>query len=449
MISFRASRYNIEVSDDLTGRTVLFNSLYGSRTIFAAEELEAAHRVLQDPNGVPEVGFALRDALVRQKHLVEEGVDELELIRNRKRAGMEDVNRLDVIVMPTLDCNFACTYCYESHPPSIMSEATERSLRLWLEAEIPHHKVVLLSWFGGEPLMAYPRVLSLTRHAAETAARSGAGCVIHMTTNGYLLDEAKTRELVAAGLRDFQITIDGPRETHDRLRPRRDGSGTCDRVFRNVVYLARVDARVGVSLRVNFNHENLRSVPALLQEFPESVRPRLRLVLEPIFGGRCVSATENLPGNEISSALAEYYLLARELGYDVGHGTSVVSPGKLVYCYAEREGQAVVSFNGDVFKCSVADFSREPRFGFLREDGVLVKEGRWDEWQNGLPMFDARCEACIHLPDCMGGCRKERLRQGENGSACTLVPTNTSYMLKQLAFGGFHELVREETARKR
>lgn len=445
--SYKASRYNIEVSDPSTGRTVLFNSLYGSRTILSADELDVVRKVLRDPNCVTDAQSVLWDGLARQKHLVEDGTDELALVKKRKRAGMEDLNRLDVIVMPTLDCNFACTYCYESHPPSVMSDATDRSLRLWLESEIPRHKVVLLSWFGGEPLMAYRRVLSLTRYTVETAARSRVGCVTHMTTNGYLLDEAKSRELIAAGLRDFQITIDGPKETHDRFRPSRNGSGTFDRVHRNVVDLVRADPKVGVSLRVNFNHENLRTIPALLETFPGPLRPQLRIVFEPIFGGKCVSATENLPGSEISSALAEYYALASELGYSVVHGTSAVSPGRLVYCYAERESQVVVNFNGDVFKCSVADFSTEPRFGFLR-DGVLVKEDRWDEWLNGLPPFDAQCEACVHLPDCMGGCRRERLCQRGTGSFCSLVPTNTSYMLKQLAFGGFHDLVREDTVGK-
>jgi len=52
--------------------------------------------------------------LIEQKHLIEDGTDELDIVRARKLAGVMDANRLDVVLMPTLDCNFACEYCYEN-----------------------------------------------------------------------------------------------------------------------------------------------------------------------------------------------------------------------------------------------------------------------------------------------------------------------------------------------
>lgn len=176
--------------------------------------------------------------------------------------------------------------------------------------------------------------------------------------------------------------------------------------------------------------------------FPIKVRPHLRVVYEPIFGDCTLSATDNLPHQDISEAMANYYQLAKELGYDVVLSGSSISSGKLVYCYAERENQVIINYNGDVHKCSVSNFDTESRVGYINNEGILVKEDNWDKWLN-YPLFDEKCYSCVYLPLCMGGCHKMRLQNQNTGSYCSLVPTNSSYLLKQIAFGGFEKKLKE------
>ena len=83
------------------------------------------------------------------------------------------------------------------------------------------------------------------------------------------------------------------------------------------------------------------------------------------------------------SSIASYYKLAEELGYDITIGKSVIQIGKFVYCYAERENQVIINFNGDIFKCSVDDFNKSNRIGYLRESGELFKEkDKWNKKQD-------------------------------------------------------------------
>ena len=42
----------------------------------------------------------------------------------------------------------------------------------------------------------------------------------------------------------FQVTLDGDKETHDRMRVYRDGRGTFDVIFDNVAALARAGCKV-------------------------------------------------------------------------------------------------------------------------------------------------------------------------------------------------------------
>jgi len=376
-----------------------------------------------------ELGFAVDDQC-----------DEIEVVRNRKMVGMHDPNRLDVIVLPNMNCNFACPYCYESHnPSSAMSDEVERRIIAFLEEQIPRFSVLLLSWFGGEPLLNYDRVVAISAAAQRICQSQNVALIGNVTTNGYLFDERKARGLVECGIYNYQITVDGPPEIHNRTRPLRGGGGTFDRVFESIAILVKTDQRVHVSLRVNFNHQNIDSIPDLLALFESSIRSSLRVVFEPIFGDRCLSATANMEAPEISDRLFQYYAMARDMGYDVTLGGLPI--GQLVYCYAERENQFIISHVGDLYKCSVSRFSPDDRVAYLDKQGAVVRdEARWRAWF-GMDLFDEKCYSCKYLPLCMGGCRRARAEGGDTGSYCKLVPTNASFALKTIALGGFEELL--------
>jgi len=433
----KGSRFNIFVPAPDGRDTILFNTLYGSISVLDDAEYRAAKSMLADTAEYDQTS-SLFTQLVNQKHMVPDELDELSLVETRKRAGIRDQNTLEVIILPTLDCNFSCVYCYEDHRPSRMRPEAVGALKAWLSSTIPNYKVVMLYWFGGEPLLQFDTVLSVSRHVKTVAERFGKLAVLHVTTNGYLLTRTRAKELAESGIRDYQITLDGPANAHNRLRVLRDGGGTFDRVFRNVCTLASVNSAVKITLRINVNHTNIDFIPELLQSFPPALRPQLRIAFEPIFGDSRQSALCNISQSVLSEKLSGYSEQAASLGYDVIFGLSAIHPGKLVYCYAERESQFIFNFNGDVFKCTVCNFDSSQCVGHLQPDGSLkLNEDHWKKWVRD-DLFGPRCRSCVYLPLCMGGCRKTRL-QVESDQECCLVATNASYLLKLIALGGLRE----------
>ncbi len=438
----KTSAFNITSENPDSGEVVLFNSLYGSLSVWSRFEFELTKQIFDRPDSPSASGAAqlIKKQLRRLKYIVANSVDEMAIIRNRKTQGIKDCNRLDVTILPNMTCNFACPYCYETHlPSSFMSDDTEEAIKAWLQNEIPKFKVLLLNWFGGEPLLNYKRVVSIGAFARDCCNNSGVGLLTNLTTNGYLLNKAHIKELVKIGILSYQITMDGSPNLHNKTRILKNGKGSFDRVFENICLLVREDERVRVSLRVNFNQNNLYDIPNLLKLFPTDTRSHLRVVYEPIFGKVCLSATENIPSLEISRRTTEYYSLARDLGYDVRLGG--INTGRLVYCYAERENQFVVNYNGDIYKCTSCSFDPEQRLGYLNRDGKIAWQMEELEKWSGLEMFDARCNTCKFLPICMGGCRKTRVENAGTGSFCSLMPTNTSFLLKTVAYGEFRELL--------
>src|SRR5262245_40907809 len=98
-----------------------------------------------------------------------------------------------------------------------------------------------------------------------TQAR-GIRQVISIITNGLLLTEDVVDRLVPYGLTGVKITLDGDRDTHNRMRPLRGGQGTFDRIIDNI---RRVSGRVGIAIGGNFDESSVDSYPALLEYLKE------------------------------------------------------------------------------------------------------------------------------------------------------------------------------------
>ncbi len=142
------SRFNLAFDGPENGSLVVFNTLRGAMLEFDAEESDSMRAALETGE-VSRIPAALCEELVAHGILVPATLDELAAVKARKAAGVADLNRLDVVVMPTIDCNFRCVYCYEKHAESSMAGQVREALVAYLEREIPRFKGVMLHWYGG------------------------------------------------------------------------------------------------------------------------------------------------------------------------------------------------------------------------------------------------------------------------------------------------------------
>lgn len=143
----------------------------------------------------------------------------------------------------------------------------------------------------------------------------------------------------------------------------------------------------------------------MLEEFDESVRSRIVVVLEPVFGNNGICAVDVMSEKEISDFMTETYGIARNIGYGCSSSDISVKPRRSTYCYAERTGEWAISPEGLVFKCTVQDFLPEDAVGKLNADGSISYNGRYSEWMAMGERFAEICKSCVFLPVCMGGCR--------------------------------------------
>jgi len=112
----------------------------------------------------------------------------------------------------TSRCNLKCKMCavhkYTTRPEEEMKlEEINKIIGVARE----RFGVDQLILTGGEPLLIGERIIDVIRYAA------GKGIAVYLTTNGYLL-EKYALDLVKAGVSHFHVSIDGLKETHNRIR---------------------------------------------------------------------------------------------------------------------------------------------------------------------------------------------------------------------------------------
>ncbi|MFC1610789.1 radical SAM protein [Myxococcota bacterium] len=118
----------------------------------------------------------------------------------------------------TQSCNLCCSYCYTgAKSPLAMSEQTARQAMDFIFAELQDPQLGV-TFFGGEPLLAFERMQSIVSYAKEAPTRPpNKGVIFGINTNGTILTDAIARFIEAESIH-VMLSIDGIAEAQDQYR---------------------------------------------------------------------------------------------------------------------------------------------------------------------------------------------------------------------------------------
>jgi uncharacterized protein len=144
-----------------------------------------------------------------------------------------------VILQSTGFCNLNCSYCYlpdRANSCHIMDLATVAEVARLIFASNLINKDVDIVWHAGEPLTLKPGYYEEAIALIEAARPRSISVNYGFQTNGTLIDDGWIdffqKHAVSVG-----ISLDGPRDLHDRHRKYRNGSGSYDRVVAGIAKL--------------------------------------------------------------------------------------------------------------------------------------------------------------------------------------------------------------------
>lgn len=357
------------------------------------------------------------EALLRKLKVID--VDE-EKEKNRYRFNIMsrrfNLNSLNLTINPTLSCNFACPYCFESsHPALFMTDEVEDDIISFIKS---HKKITHLNvtWFGGEPLLAFDRIVSLTKKMQALGLSYSAG----MITNGYLLTEEKLAKFKELTISSVQITIDGNEETHNSRRFLKSGGDTYQRIMSNLEKVGKLAPDTRFSIRVNIDRTNEQEYFEVYKTFRDKAIPNVSV--SPGF----VNDSDENPNPCVCDSIAKSAFLKKAY-YRYGQYNDIFYPSAEVsVCGVRNPNAVVIGPVGELYKCwnDVGDFSRS--YGTLRKG--ITNEAILLEYLAGADhLADPDCNACIFLTRCDGGCPYNRIKdmkKGRKNSSCSLFKEN-------------------------
>jgi serine-type anaerobic sulfatase-maturating enzyme len=142
-------------------------------------------------------------------------------------------------------CNLACSYCYylvraESGPGAGPARMPADLLEEYITQHIAAStdEIIRFSWHGGEPTILGVDYFRAAVDIQRRQCPPGRTIANGIQTNGTLVDEDWGRFLAASGFA-VGLSLDGPRELHDRCRVRSDGGSAFDQSMRGFENLRR------------------------------------------------------------------------------------------------------------------------------------------------------------------------------------------------------------------
>lgn len=335
------------------------------------------------------------------------------------------------IFMPTYSCNLRCFYCFQDHMRTnpafrhllrtMDRPLVDRIFQALPQIEAGHGvsgRVARrnIGFFGGEPLLEENR--SIVQYIMEKACALGE-VDFWAVSNG--TDLHAYEDLLGPGkIALIQITLDGEPAEHDRRRIYPDGSGSFQRIARNISRALELGASIQV--RVNVDRNNLAQLPTLARLAREQGWDRYRhfdLHTAPVTpSNEKTDRMTTMSTWELRKALealrAEHPDMrlfrhpddtmkyrARSIFEQKADPVAFL---KTSFCSAHDRMYIFDTF-ADVYACWERTGDSKIRIGRVHPDGRFeASPGLMQRWRSRSAVSNPVCQRCRYLLHCGGGC---------------------------------------------
>jgi uncharacterized protein len=428
------SMFNLRVPLPARGEVFLMNTLTDAQLVVSADVAQLLDRCSEDGGGL-DTDDESREALAL---LAENGFLVADRNADRQRlddylhAVKSDTSELNITLLTTLQCNFACDYCFQGDHGDYNKFASKMSLETagrvseWIERELDRvqPEKLVLTFFGGEPLLNLPVMYAVAERASDAAAARGIPLYTNIITNGLLLTPDVVDRMLPFGLNGVKITLDGDQHTHDRMRPLRGGQGTFDRIIENI---KRVAGRCPIAIGGNFDETSVDSFPSLLdflksQDFADKLvkvnfkpvvrtkieQPKGFLSLTPVgangkpLNGVCMTSAGAGGGTACDNCdfMDDKMSLLRE--ETKRHGFPTADGVHNGPCHVHKEHAHTIGPDGSLYACPGFTGELAQSTGHIDGRHETVREQTRARFDRLDPWTD--CGDCAFIPVCAGGC---------------------------------------------
>lgn len=347
--------------------------------------------------------------LKKEGRLFAEDTFEMTAAEFKKRQGVLKAICLHV----AHDCNLACKYCFAGKgeydgPKGLMSfETGKRALDFLIEQSGTRHNLEV-DFFGGEPLLNWEVCKKLVAYGRSREKEYNKKFRFTVTTNGVLLND-EIMDFCNKEMGNVVLSLDGRKETHDRLRITRKNTGSYDLIIDKFKKFAESRNQKDYYMRGTYTHYNTDFSKDVIHMADLGFK---ELSIEPV-----VCAPEEdyaLKESDLPVLKEQYEILANEMrrryrngsGFTFYHYMIDLDAGPCIVkrvsgCGVGTEYMAVTP-DGELYPCH--QFVGDDKF--LLGDiwhGVKNKQVL-SQFENCNVYSHKECKDCFAKLYCSGGC---------------------------------------------
>lgn len=433
MENLRVSSYMIPVKlDSENGKYMLIHGYTGAADIVSETLLEEIKNI-SSTNNLP---TDMLQKLFKRGYITTKSPEEeyIYVARIAKALHKEsDILATSFTWIVSYKCNFRCPYCFEGRDKKDGSQNlafTKEQVDIAYEAQDmiqPHQKLRtnMITLYGGEPLLAENK--EIVKYIIHEGIKRGY--TFTAVTNGYEIDQFEN-VLGENGIYRLQITIDGPKEIHNKRRIHHRDSNTFDKIIKNIKLA--LDKGVRVVIRMNSDGQNVDQCNELKRYFEEKSffeYPYFYFYIARLRDYYDISSEEKQNLNFISPKS----FIAKQKQNKIDPFTLDTGFYKDVYdallnkrsirfrpvaCKAQSNKFIFDPF-GNIYPCWETIGKKEHIIGVYSRTGVTWDTNVCNKWNSTDVIKTKPCNTCKYVLFCAGGCPYHRMLQ-KNDQHCFL-----------------------------
>lgn len=380
---FKCSEFNLHTRTS-TGH-IIYNTLYNSLVrLSASEYLQYKKNQCND---------SLRIEFIKNGLWVEKSLMErkkyLELCKLLVKEGTFPLN---LTVTSTLECNAHCPYCYEHGVSRAKMSSVNIEPIINFIKRYDTSQGIDLTWFGGEPLMNIPFMDSFSQRLRREKIKFTS----YLITNGSLL----TNDLIQShkkkwNLKKVQISFDGTCERYERIKSFDDSKLSFQTIISAIHCLAKEG--LNVHLRLNICYDNCDDILKLTSFLDNEFAAYENVVFYPSF---ITGEKRKMGERDRLRFIKELFKCVKDLR-KLTFASRFHSLPRFCSCHAANPMSFTIDVNGNVFECEHNVGRSQKAIGHISSPEQLR-----DTRKNNInEIVFKKCETCVFLPKCLGGCR--------------------------------------------
>ncbi|WP_292226386.1 radical SAM protein [Mesorhizobium sp.] len=413
--NWKPSSFNMPFSEADT--TLLFNARNGQTLELDGAGWAIVKRCLDSlKHGDAAPDRELVSCLATLGFVVPAELDEFSEEEERLRLNKVDESRLFVTIAPTMACNQHCSYCFQRSiaKTKIMSEELQQATVEFVRRKLGDSRQLVVQWFGGEPLIGYAVITSMTRAFRAICAERGIDYYAEMLTNGVLLTPERVAALPDLSIKALQISLDGMPETYSARRQVPIAKAEAHYRFLAEHVQDIVEATGSLTMRINVDRDNIEEAKYVVRLFKSHGVVDHRIDFRLGFINTSRGLVDCVPHDCFTNTeFAEKELAFRRFLEAEGYMVFGMPRPKRYPCTAVMRNSFTIDPHGNLGKCIPAVGTSQSTFARILPDDmdrtlrdVTTAEMPYERFN---PFHSEGCGGCRMLPTCLGSCPKHHV----------------------------------------